>query len=231
MKVVWFSEIKWNYLRTRKQQIITRKPAGVRLLFLEPFVRAARNSYRVRTEGDIFCATVPFLKSAPYFPWRTVLDRGSARWVVDLIVRSRVQHILKQLNFDLSDTGFVISNIYAANIVARLPKQFLLYDCNDDHSSFPGMRSWTKAYFYKTSREADAVFASSRALLEKIVDVRGSKAACEYLGNGVDFKHFQTVENTTAVPGTGEKPRLGYIGALAPWLDFDALAGLAKARP
>lgn len=233
MKVVWFSEIKWNYLKTRKQQIITRKPAGVQLLFLEPFVRAGRNGYRVRTEGDIFCATIPFLKSAPYFPWRTVLDQGSARWVVDLVARSRVQQILKQLGFDSADTGFIISNIYAANIVTRLRKRFLLYDCNDDHSSFPGMRSWTEAYFYKTSREADAVFASSQALLDKITNVRGGVDGCEYLGNGVDFDHFQTGgSESSQIPGNGEgKPRLGYIGALAPWLDFEAIASVARARP
>jgi glycosyltransferase involved in cell wall biosynthesis len=233
MKVVWFSEIKWNYLKTRKQQIITRKPPGVELLFLEPFVRAGRNGYRVRTEGDIFCATIPFLKSAPYFPWRAVLDHGAARWLVDLMARSRVQQILRQLSFDSADTGFIISNIYAANIVAKLPKRFLLYDCNDDHSSFPGMRSWTEAYFYKTSREADAVFASAQALLDKITDVRGGVGGCEYLGNGVDFDHFQTGEvDTSQMPATSDgTPRLGYIGALAPWLDFDAIAGLARARP
>ncbi|UCG51127.1 MAG: glycosyltransferase [Candidatus Latescibacterota bacterium] len=230
MKVVWFSEIKWNYLRTRKQQIIARKPADVQLLFLEPFVKSGRNTYRLRTEGGIFSATVPFLKSAPYFPWRTVLDRGSARWVIDLAVRTRVQRILKQLRFEPSSTGFIISNIYAANIVSSLPRRFLLYDCNDDHSSFPGMRSWTKAYFYKTSREADAIFASSQALLDKITDVRGSSGGCEYLGNGVDYEHFQKNGDPRTVE-PGGKPRLGYIGALAPWFDFDALAELARERP
>jgi glycosyltransferase involved in cell wall biosynthesis len=187
----------------------------------------------LRTEGDITCTTIPFLKSAPYFPWRTVLDNRSARWVVDLVARSRVQQVLKQLGFDSTNTGFIISNIYAANIVTRLPKRFLLYDCNDDHSSFPGMRSWTEAYFYKTSREADAVFASSQALLDKVAGVRGGVDGCEYLGNGVDYDHFQNEDAgaTQLIGGGGGKPRLGYIGALAPWLDFDAIADLARARP
>jgi glycosyltransferase involved in cell wall biosynthesis len=100
------------------------------------------------------------------------------------------------------------------------------------------MRSWTEGYFYKTSREADAVFASSQALLDKITSVRGGVTGCEYLGNGVDFEHFQVEEGeegTTGdggrMPGNGGKPRLGYIGALAPWLDFEAIAELARARP
>ena len=60
MNIVWFSEIKWNYLKTRKQQLITRKPSGVDLVYLEPFVRSSRNPYRLRREGEIRCAMVPF---------------------------------------------------------------------------------------------------------------------------------------------------------------------------
>lgn len=231
MKIVWFSEIKWNYLRTRKQQIISRKPADVELLFLEPFKRSARNSYRLRPEGPVVCATIPFLKSAPFFPWTTVLDRRSARWLVDFAARKRIEQIFRSLDFDAADTGFIVSNIYAAGIVSRLPRKLLVYDCNDDHSSFPGMRSWTQAYFQKTSREADAVFASSEALLKKVADVRGRTDGCAYLGNGVDYAHFQTGEAASSRRAAGSKPRLGYIGALAPWFDFDAVADLARERP
>lgn len=238
MNVVWFSEIKWNYLKTRKQQIIGRRPPDVQLVFLEPYARSSRNVYRVRGEGGVVCATIPFLKAAPYFPWRTVLDRGSARSAVDFIARKRIERVLGRLRFKPSETGFVISNIYAANIVSRLQRKFLVYDCNDDHSSFPGMRSWTTAYFHKTAHDADAVFASSEALFDKVSRVRGADRGCQYLGNGVDYEHYQRPfsEKDNAGPAPGgapppDKPRLGYIGALAPWLDFDALADLARRRP
>ena len=224
MQVVWFAEIKWDYLKTRKQQIITRKPADLQILYLEPYTRKRRNQFRLRTEGDIFCATIPFIKSAPTFPWRHVLDRRSARRVVDLAARTRIRSIVKQLHFELGNVGFVISNIYAADIAVSLPRRFLLYDCNDDHSSFPGMRSWSETYFNKTSRSADAVFASSRALLERVKTVRGSGDGIAYLGNGVDFDHFRKGDGA----GPSKQPRLGYIGALAPWVDFDAIADLAR---
>jgi glycosyltransferase involved in cell wall biosynthesis len=89
------------------------------------------------------------------------------------------------------------------------------------------MRSWTETYFYKTSRNADAVFASSQALLDKVAAVRGDSGGLEYLGNGVDYAHFQMRDGV----GAPEKPRIGYIGALAPWLDFDAIAQLARRHP
>lgn len=227
MQIVWFSEIKWDYLKTRKQQIISRKPADTQLLFLEPYVKGRRNLFKLRTEGDIFCATVPFIKSSPTFPWRHVLDRRSARTMVDLIARTRIKAIVRDLGFDSTNIGFIISNIYAADIAIGMRRKFLLYDCNDDHASFPGMRSWTQTYFNKTSRRADAVFASSQALMRKVASIRGDSGGLTYLGNGVDFAHFQK-GNGVAPP---DRPRIGYIGALAPWVDFDAVAVLAKRHP
>jgi len=233
MQIVWFAEIKWDYLRTRKQQIISRMPAGVRLLYLEPYVKGRRNRFRVRTEGPVFCATIPFIKSAPYFPLRAVLDRRSARQLVDWIARFRIQQVLRQLAIDPRQAGMIVSNIFAADIASQMGGRFLLYDCNDDHSKFPGMRAWTEAYFYRTTRRADAVFASSQALLQKVVEVRGGGNGCEYLGNGVDVAHFDN--EVAAAAGRDatrkERPRLGYLGALAPWLDYDAIAGLARAHP
>ncbi|MDH3216515.1 MAG: glycosyltransferase [Candidatus Krumholzibacteria bacterium] len=227
MQIMWFSEIKWDYLRTRKQQIISRKPADVQILYLEPYVRGRRNLFRLRTEGDVFCATIPFIKSAPTFLWRTVLDRRSARRAVDFVARARIKSIVKDLRFDLPEVGLVISNIYAADIALSLPRKFLLYDCNDDHASFPGMRAWTETYFSKTSRNADAVFASSQALLTRVASIRGNRDDCSYLGNGVDFSHFETANDR----GVHDKPRFGYIGALAPWLDFAAVDALARRHP
>ncbi len=231
MNIVWFSEIKWSYLRTRKQQIIARRPAGVQLLFLEPYVRSRANAYRLRETEGVFCATVPFVKSAPGFPWRDVLGLRSARRAVDLIVRRRVEHIMKHVGFDPLDAGFIVSNIYAADVVSRLPRRFLVYDCNDDHSSFPGMQAWAGAYFDKICRDADAVFASSSALVEKVVRTRGGAAGCSYIGNGVDYEHFREIGDRKATRAGKGKPRLGYIGAIAPWLDFDALADLARRHP
>ena len=36
MNIIWLSEIKWNYLKTRKQQIISRFPKESFVFFVEP---------------------------------------------------------------------------------------------------------------------------------------------------------------------------------------------------
>jgi glycosyltransferase involved in cell wall biosynthesis len=134
---------------------------------------------------------------------------------------------MRTLRFEPGRVGFVISNIYASDIAGSLSRKFLLYDCNDDHAAFPGMRPWSETYFAKTCRSADAVFASSEALVKRVATVRGGGDGVTYLGNGVDFDHFQTAAGDRP-PG---KIRLGYVGALAPWLDFEALADVAGRHP
>lgn len=227
MQIIWFAEIKWDYLKTRKQQIITRKPADTEVLYLEPYTRGRSNAFQVRTEGNLSIATIPFIKSAPTVLWRYVLDRRAARRAIDLLARTRIRDIVKKLHFEPHGVGFITSNIYAADIAVSLPRKFLVYDCNDDHSAFPGMRAWSEAYFTKTCRHADAVFASSRALLERVTAVRGGGEGLTYLGNGVDFDRFQTANGR---PPQG-RVRLGYVGALAPWFDFEAVADLSRRHP
>jgi glycosyltransferase involved in cell wall biosynthesis len=227
MQIIWFAEIKWDYLKTRKQQIIARKPAHVQVLYLEPYTRGRSNEFRIRKDGDIYRATVPFVKSAPVFPWRQVLDSRRARRVLDAFVSNRVRGMARQMGFDRDRVGFIISNIYAADIAASLPRKFLLYDCNDDHSAFPGMPAWSEQYFLKTCRSADSVFVSSKALRERVVAARGGDNRVAHLGNGVDFAHF-LAKRRDEPPA---KPRLGYVGALAPWLDFEAIRHLAERHP
>jgi glycosyltransferase involved in cell wall biosynthesis len=230
MKIVWFSEIKWDYLRTRKQQIISRKPADVQLLYLEPYVKGRRNMFGLRKEGDIFCATVPFLKSVPGFMWRRVLESRTARKMVEEIVHLRAAKLLKMVKFDEASTGFVISNIYAIDTAMRLERRFLIYDCNDAHDAFPGMPQWTHDYFLRTCTKADAVFASSRTLMERALTLRNGRD-CLHLGNGVEYDRFALNEAALKERASAKKVRLGYLGAIAPWLNFDILIRLAESHP
>ena len=53
MQVVWFAEIKWDYLRTRKHQLIRRRPRGVEVVYFEPYARGRENRYALRDEEGV----------------------------------------------------------------------------------------------------------------------------------------------------------------------------------
>jgi glycosyltransferase involved in cell wall biosynthesis len=231
MDIVWFAEIKWDYLKTRKQQIIRRKPDDVRLLYLEPYVKGRVNRYQLRAEGDILCATVPFIKAVPYPPVKWFLDQRWGRSLVDRYARFRVSRLIRRAGFVPAAAGLILSNVYAIRIAARFPGRFLVYDCNDAHSAFPGMPPWTRDYFEESFRKADSVFASSQALFDEASAVRGGDAGCELLGNGVEYEHFAAVRDESGWPDPPDPPRIGYLGAIAPWFNFEFMEQLALARP
>lgn len=84
---------------------------------------------------------------------------------------------------------------------------------------------------------ADLVVATARALHEPARAVLGD-GRCVLVPNGVDVRHYRN----PARLGVPVDPRIaafrerfgrlvGYFGAIAPWLDVEAIAGLARLRP
>jgi len=229
MDVVWLAEIKWDYLRTRKQQLIRRRPREVRMLYLEPYVRGRENRYEVRDQDGIGVATVPFVKAVPGGPLRSLLDLGAVRRMVDAWALRRTRRAMQVAGVPARPM-VVTSNVFAAPVAASLQRSGLVYDCNDAHSAFPGMPTWTQGRFEDTCRLADRVVVSARALGEAVGAARGSRAGVEEIGNGVDFPLFDRARHAL-----GPKPEgrviVGYLGAIAPWFDFDALEAVARAHP
>jgi glycosyltransferase involved in cell wall biosynthesis len=230
MDVVWFAEIKWDYLRTRKQQLIRRRPGNLSILFLEPFVRGRENRYDIREVDGIRVVTVPFIKNVPSGAGRSALNVPLARHIVDASARARVRGHLRQAGVDPSRSVFIISNVFAINVALGFPRARLVYDCNDAHADFPGLPAWSKSHQEKTLRCADRVIVSGRRLREDAVRVRGSDRDVFLVGNGVDYPMFHAATELRAAHADA-RPRIGYLGAIAPWFDFDLVIAAAGARP
>ena len=233
MNVVWFAEIKWDYLRTRKQHLVLRRPQGVEVVFFEPYVRGRENRHDLRSVDGIHAATIPLVKSIPgRGPLRALLDIGSIRSAIDARALARARRLLALAKVDPQASTFVVSNIYALHVVQSLAPRRLVYDCNDAHSDFPGAPRWARAYRDGLFRAADAVVVSAERLRAHAVAARASDAGVHVVGNGVDFAAFRSA--AAAQPdrlAAGDAVRIGYLGAIAPWFDFALIAALARARP
>jgi glycosyltransferase involved in cell wall biosynthesis len=231
MDVVWFAEIKWDYLRTRKQQLVRRRPEDVRLLYLEPYVRGRENRFALRETEGIGVATVPFVKAVPGGPARRLVDLGWVRRAIDARALARARRLSRQAGMPAERAVAVLSNVYAVAVARRFGARLLAYDCNDAHGDFPGMPPWTQDYFTDACRAAQAVFVTARALGERVEAVRGGSAGVETIGNGVEFARFDAVRRALGPGGGDGRVRVGYVGAIAPWLDVALLARVARERP
>ncbi len=223
LKVVCFSEIQWRYVRTRKQQIISRFPDDWDILFLSSVVAGKKNNFRPLKDGNVTHVCIPVFKNFPQKVLKKIFSLPPARFLWNLVLFVWVKWILLVTGFSRQDRVFYISNIYYSAILPFFPRAFSLYDCNDDPMEFPGTPAWAGKYFSRLAAMADTVVAVSRGLVGRLKSM-GVKDV-RYIGNGVDYELFM------AAIGEGEpdemkafkRPLLGYSGAIAPWFDMELL--------
>ncbi len=231
MKIVCFSEIQWRYVRTRKQQILSRFPSDRRVLFLSTVVRGRRSNFRPERDGNVVHACVPVLKNFPQKWARVLFSFPPARFLWNAMLFVWLKVLLRMTGFHRSDRVFYVSNVYYAPILPLLSKQLMLYDCNDDPVSFPNVPGWVQGCFEKVARDADIVTAVSAGLVEKLEEAGAEKVAL--LGNGVDYEMFQRSAATGIPDEMNElgRPVIGYVGAIAQWFDFELVETIARRFP
>jgi len=226
--LIWFSEIQWDFLSTRKQRLLARFPATWRILFVEPFAVGRRSYWLPVKRGRVTVVTVPFLKTIP--PGKPQLfDNPLIRWLVTLAGRSVAAFWFRVLGFASAERIIGLSNIYWGKAAASMPCRVRFYDANDDHLGFTPGQPWLHDSMRRFVEKADLIFYVSDPLLDKLRQRPDQR--CVELGNGVEFDHFATPrpnipEKLAALP----RPILGYAGAMD-WLDAVLVASVAKSWP
>lgn len=221
MKLIWFSEIKWDYLHTRKQQLLSRLPEDWEILFLETYRKGVKNNWIVKQSGNVKYLTTPQLKNIPNDTIiRWFFDKSMIRFIFNVFAIIWTYFAIRLNGFRKADV-FFISNVNSVNVAKRLcGKHPLIYDCNDDHTAFPNTAKWTKDYFDKLCQTADQVIVSAESLRKKVQN-HGAQIIVR-IDNGVDFDRFQVKpdkppKDLALIPA----PRIGYIGAIDRWFDIE----------
>ena len=99
MKVVCFSEIQWRYVRTRKQQVLSRFPADWEILFLSSVVKGKPNNFRPMRDGRVVHVCVPVFKNVPQKPLRALLALPPARFLWNAVLLLWVSAIMLATGF------------------------------------------------------------------------------------------------------------------------------------
>jgi teichuronic acid biosynthesis glycosyltransferase TuaH len=227
LKIVCFSEIQWKYVRTRKQQIITRFPKEWRVLFLSSVVKGKRNNFIPERDGNVTHVCIPVFKNVPQRALKVFFSIPPVRFLWNAMLFVWVNLILLLTGFGGGDRVFYVSNIYYGAVLPLLRRSVMFYDCNDDHLAFPDTPVWAEAYYRKVALSADFVVTVSSGLAERLKDL--GVREIHRIGNGVDYELFRKAA------GEGEpdelrslpRPLICYSGVVAPWFDFDLLEQVA----
>ncbi len=230
MTIIFFSEIKWQYLRTRKQQIIRRFPQNWQILFIEPFTVGKPNSFRLQWDKNVGFVTLPYFKNFPQRWLQIFVSFKLVRVFVILFAALWAARLIRRSGFQRADL-IMISNVYAAPIVRWLAKgRPVIYDCNDNHLGFPLTPRWAEKYFRSVCRRADHIVCASQSLAEIIPAAQQKKIV--YIGNGVDSSLFlKKTAPAAALVKFRPRPILLYIGAISEWTDFAAFQEVAMKHP
>ena len=227
-RLVWFSEIQWDFLSTRKQRLLGRFPENWKILFIEPYTLGRSHHWLPVKRGRVWVVSVPFIKSVPFRIGR-LLDNPLLRFFVSLPGIVLMYSWMILLGFATHDRIIGLSNVYWGRVAARLPCRFRFYDANDDHLAFPGTPLWLKGYLDTYLSRVQLLFSVSPELTRRLGVPSGVR--CIELGNGVEFRHFATPSNRLLSELSGiKKPILGYVGAMD-WLDTALVAATARAWP
>ena len=227
IRILFLSEIKWGYLRTRKQQILRRFPKEWDILYIEPIVARGRNSYRVRRDGNIRHVTVPYFKNFPQKWIRSLFAGVFFRRIYTIISMLWLRVVLFGSRMTSPDI-ILVSNIYYGEIVRNHFRDALVvYDCNDNHLSFPFTPPWASVYSHNLQERADCIVCSSTALTDCIEPRYRNKV--RIIGNGVDMELFDKSRlGDLDILSGYPRPRLLYLGALSEWIDYDLLDQIAR---
>jgi glycosyltransferase involved in cell wall biosynthesis len=227
LKIVCFSEIQWRYVRTRKQQILSRFPDDREILFLSTIKRGRRSNFKPERDGNVLHACVPVLKNFPQKWAKAIFSFPPARFLWNAFLFIWLKILLRISGFHGSDRIFYVSNVYYAPILPMLSRRLMLYDCNDDPLSFPDAPAWIAGCFERVAREADIVTAVSTGLVERLKEAGASDVIL--LGNGVDYDLFQRSASSGMPDDMKDlrRPVIGYAGAIAQWFDFELLGMIA----
>ena len=227
-RLVWFSEIQWDFLSTRKQRLLGRFPENWRILFIEPYALGRRHHWLPVKRGRVWVVSVPFIKSVPFSIGR-LLDIPLLRLLVSLPGIVLMLFWVAFLGFASSERIIGLSNVYWGRVAALLPSRCRFYDANDHHLAFPGSPKWLKGYLETYLSSVQLLFSVSPELTSRLRVPSGVR--CIDLGNGVEFSHFAAPSHQFPAGLSGMKgPILGYVGAMD-WLDTALVAATARAWP
>jgi len=226
--LVVLAEVRWGYFRTRKQFLLSRFPERWRIFYAQPPAFGADDPWQPRSEGRVTAFTVPFLKPATTrrlynAAAATSAGRAGIEWAAERWLRSR----LAQLGVEPRPT-VLVSNIYCPGALARLEKRATFYDYNDNPFQFAAMPSWATKYWERTASQIDAFFVVSEFYRRELA--RHTERPITLIGNGVEYDHFAAPRPTPPDLERLPRPRIGYVGLLSHFLDFEVLEALRQAR-
>ena len=186
MKIIWFSEIKWSYLRTRKQHILSNFDNDDEILFIEPLSFNLKNKFNISIEKNIKYSTIPQVQNSDISFINYLINFLPIKIIIKLFATFLINRLLNKINF--KPNVIITSNVFWIDYLIIIKNKLnlkIIYDCNDNPTAFPNSSN-KKILFLKTLKHADQIIIPFKSYLNFIPKEYHTKI--ETISNGVDSK-------------------------------------------
>jgi glycosyltransferase involved in cell wall biosynthesis len=216
----------WRGLWTRKQWTMRAFAQSNRVLYVDPQESC---TYRWRSRphrASALQAKVPagitVLSPWPALPFGQ--DRSPIHSINSALLRMQLAMVRGVLPPDIWWVYDPISSAATERYRARL----IVYDCVDRHAAYGGHRGLMDRLESDLLARADIVFVTARGLVSHC---QARAREVHFVSNGFDEDLFQVPRPVPADLQAIPRPRLGFVGGLAHWIDVDLILNAARARP
>ena len=214
-----FPIIDWGFRFQRPQQLMLQfAAAGHKVLYL-------CHQFRKSGEPYLLSPIAPnvwevSLRGPRYNAYHGVLDEGHRQSLFGAL-SALCRDCVLETPLAVVQSPFWWPLIKQAATVFAWP---VVYDCMDYHAGFSASNPVLIEQERELSSQADLVVASSTFL--KTQTQRHARKVL-LVRNGCDYPHFAKL----GTKPRGNRPVVGYYGAIAHWFDSDLVADLAERRP
>jgi len=224
MNIICFSDISWDLLWQRHQQLLTRLPSSWKIMILEPMsfqgLKEKPACIFPRRKKNLLFISLPLIPPLE--------KHRITRKIDDLFVFLYIR--IFACIFNMKRPALLFYEPRFSSLVGFFNERFVWYEYIDNKLGFSWVPGWMKYYNDLIMTKADIVTASSKSLYENACGA-GAKNV-HLVGNAVDIEHFKNMPTNIRKDLLGlKKPVIGYVGAISDWFDFELIEKAAVRFP
>ena len=237
MHLLFFSDITWEHLYQRPQQLANYLGRHWPVLWIEPATLGSpRKWLPVRKHEHLH------VLSLPQFPHnaRNAHVRGISRFLSTVPglrgLLCSIQHFLlrramKHLDIEHQTFGAVVENFQFASLIEHIRPSVVLFDYIDDAFGFADYPAYVREEWRKTIGLATALTATSSFLKAQLE--RERSLTVHLVENGVDTSLYQSDAPPPRPPDlpAADRPIIIYVGTVSRWFDFELLRSALRHLP
>jgi teichuronic acid biosynthesis glycosyltransferase TuaH len=237
MHLLFFSDIVWEHLYQRPQQLATRLAETWPVLWIEPAtIGSPRKWAPVRKQEYLHALTLP------QFPYnaRNPRVRSISRFLsavpglhglLHTVQRLLLRRAFKSMGIDSRTCIAVVENFQFTSLLKSLHLPVILFDYIDDAFGFTDYPPYVREEWRETIALADVATATSSSLKAQIE--RERSIPVHLVENGVDSRAFMPASSPSRpadLPPSGRTIVI-YVGTISRWFDFPLLDAALRRFP